>query len=156
MPNGTHINRQPFYFIKGSKTMQFVSKKDILIISYMNSLLRNKGQRSKRKTQELKIMVFLYLKRKLSLLGFSINLSRIKEYRRLLFSSSFSMSLCTDILQRHPRRSCSILFLKHVFILLFKQEKTVSTDEEEIATVAFSKRSLKTSERQDCRLSWLM
>ena len=111
----------------------------------MKFLVRNKVQRYERKAQELKIMVYLYLKRKLSLLGFSINLSRSKECKRLLFSSSFSMSLCTDILQRHPRRYCSILFLKYVFIL-FKQEKDLSTDEEDIATVAFSKRSLKTSE----------
>ena len=132
--------------------MQSASKKDILIIRYMKFLVRNKVQRSERKAQELKIMVYLYLKRNLSLLGFSINLSRIKECKRLLFSSSFSMFLCTDILQRHPRRNCSILFLKYVFIL-FKQEKDLSTDEEDIATVAFSKRSLKTSEKQDCRLS---
>ena len=132
--------------------MQSASKKDILIIRYMKFPVRNKVQRSERKAQELRIMVYLHLKRKLSLLGFSINLSRIKECKRLLCSSSFSMFLCTDILQRYPRRYCSILFVKYVFIL-FKQEKDLSTDEEDIATVAFSKRSLKTSEKQDCRLS---
>ena len=84
-----------------------------------------------------------------------MNLSTIKGCNRLIFSSSFSMSLCTDIQYKHARSSCSILFLKKVLIL-FKHEKDLSNDKEDIAIVAFNNRSLKTSEKHDCKLRMLM
>ena len=41
-------------------------------------------------------------------------------------------------------------------LILFKHEKDLSTDEEDIAIVAFNNRSLKTSEKHDCKLRLLM
>ena len=48
-------------------------------------------------------------------------------------------SLCSDILHKHPRRSCPILLRRYVFTL-FRQENDLSTDalEMEITELSFS------------------
>ena len=57
--------------------------------------------------------------------------------------------------QRYSTQALNAFLLhpiSHVTLILFKHEKDLSTDEEDIAIVAFSDISLKTSEKHGCKL----
>ena len=97
----------------------------------------------------------IYLLRKCSHLGLSINFSAIKSCSFFFCSRSFKLSLCMLILHNESRRSCHILPRKYV-LTLRKQEKDRSSEALEIARTPFIFNSFTTSGKQSCRLNFYM